>query len=40
MDVLPGKEGNGEAGPDSPDGVREAYSRVLHPCLFAGAGTY
>lgn len=35
MDVLAGKGGVGAA-PDSPDIVREAYSRVLQACRFAG----
>jgi DNA-directed RNA polymerase specialized sigma24 family protein len=36
MDVLPGRGGCGAAGPDSPDGIREAYARVLRACVFAG----
>jgi DNA-directed RNA polymerase specialized sigma24 family protein len=36
MDVLPGRGGCGAAGPDSPDGIREAYALILQACLFAG----
>jgi DNA-directed RNA polymerase specialized sigma24 family protein len=36
MDVLPCKAGCGAAGPDSPDGIREAYARILQACVFAG----
>jgi DNA-directed RNA polymerase specialized sigma24 family protein len=36
MDVLPDRGGCGAAGPDSPDGIREAYALILQACLFAG----
>ena len=38
MDALRQKESGGGAGPDSPDGIQEAYARAVQACLAAGLG--
>ena len=39
MDALRRNEDGSEAAPDSPNGIREAYARILRTCLFAGLPT-